>query len=114
MVIILINIGNLASTVFYLKVRGHFSVGASTVIFGVFGGLLSYMTINWKTLGAIRGQICCILGLILFIGILSSISPNVDIAGHLGGLVGGYICGIGLFPGIKPKPKIFMLVSIAC
>jgi membrane associated rhomboid family serine protease len=72
------------------------------------------MTINWTTLGAIRQQICCILGIILCISILSSFSGNVDFAGHIGGLVGGYLCGIAVFPGIRPKSPKFSIVGSCC
>lgn len=59
------------------------------------------MTINWKTLGRMRGQLCCIIGLITFISILMSLDGTVDLAGHLGGMVGGYTSGLALFPGIR-------------
>lgn len=81
-------------------------MGASTIIFGTFGGLIAYMTINWKTLGQMRSQLCCIIGMITFISILMSLDGTVDLAGHLGGLVGGYTCGLAIFPGIEPKNKL--------
>lgn len=30
-------------------------------------------------------------------------------AGHLGGLAGGLTFGLAAFPGIKPKPKLFVI-----
>ncbi len=102
--------GNITSATFIGK--NTISVGASTVIFGCYGGLVSYMIINWKTLGRIRSQLCCMVGIILFISILTSFSDSVDLAGHLGGLVGGITCGLGIFPGIKPKLKAFTFVGL--
>jgi membrane associated rhomboid family serine protease len=51
------------------------------------------------------------LGIILFISIFSSLSGNVDFAGHIGGLLGGYLCGLAIFPGIRPKPKNFIIIG---
>lgn len=99
--------GNITSATFIAK--NTISVGASTVIYGCYGGLIAYMIINWKTLGKMRSQLCCIIGIILFISIFMSLGGNVDLAGHLGGLVGGVTCGLGIFPGIKPKLKAFTI-----
>ena len=63
------------------------------------------MTINWKTLGQMRSQLCCVIGIITVISVLMSLDGTVDMAGHLGGLVGGYVCGLAIFPGIQPKSK---------
>ncbi len=41
-----------------------------------------------------------------------SLTGKVDLAGHLGGLAGGLTSALALFPGIKPKPKQFMLAGI--
>lgn len=89
------------------------SAGASTVIFGTLGGLLAYMTINWNTLGRIRSQLCCIVGIITFISVIMSLGGSVDLAGHLGGMVGGYTCSLAIFPGIRPKPKQLMIGGAA-
>ncbi len=102
-------LGNIASSLF--NKLGVISVGASTIIFGTFGGLLAYMTINWKTLGRYRQQLCCIVGLLTVISILMSLDGTVDLAGHLGGMVGGYTGGLALFPGIKPKPRVMTMVG---
>jgi hypothetical protein len=69
------------------------------------------MIINWKTLGNLRSQLCCIIGLITFMGILMSFDGTTDMAGHLGGLFGGLTSGIAIFPGIQPKNKKFSFVG---
>lgn len=40
-----------------------------------------------------------------------SLDGTVDLAGHLGGMVGGYTGGLALFPGIKPKPRVMTMVG---
>lgn len=87
------------------------SVGASTIIYGVFGALLAYMTINWQSLGAIRNQICCIVAMIIIFTVLFSLDSSVDFGGHLGGFIGGYLSGIMLFPGIRPKNNYLTLAG---
>lgn len=74
------------------------SVGSSTMIFGVFGCLLGYMTLNWSYLGYIRSQLCCIIGFILFFSILFSFSSGVDAAAHFGGMIAGYCATLAFFP----------------
>lgn len=85
------------------------SVGASTIIYGVFGGLIAYMIINWNALGAIRSQLCCIIGIIIFFSIIFSLGDKVDFAGHMGGLLCGLLSGLALFPGIRDKNKFIAL-----
>lgn len=106
--------GSITSAVF-LK-PSNISVGASTVIFGVFGGLIAYLAINWTTLGSagqLRSQLCCIIGVLTVISILMSFDSSIDLAGHLGGMVGGFTSGIALFPGIKQKHKAFFIGGCA-
>lgn len=101
-----VNSGNASSAIFLKNSKAlAISVGASGAIFGVLGGLIAYMIINWKVLGRIRSQLCCIVGLITFILLFSSMGQGVDSAAHLGGLFGGLACGLALFPGIKEKKK---------
>lgn len=88
------------------------SVGSSTMIFGVLGAFVGYMTLNWNTLGQIRSQLCCIIGLILFMSILFSFSSGVDAAGHFGGLIGGYFTTLAVFPAIGEKHKYFVAGGI--
>ena len=69
------------------------------------------MIINWKTLGQIRSQLCCIVGILTVISIIMSLDGSVDLAGHLGGMAGGLASGVAIFPGIRPKPKPFMIAG---
>ncbi|WP_027407798.1 rhomboid family intramembrane serine protease [Anoxybacteroides tepidamans] len=77
--------GTLASFLFTTSL----SAGASGAIFGLFGALLYFGTVHrhlfFQTMGAnIIGLVALNLGLGLLI-------PNIDNAGHIGGLIGGFL-----------------------
>lgn len=103
-------IGCIASFTF----SSNLSAGASGAIYGCFGALLYiwliYPKLFFKTLG--RNLIT-----ILVLNIVISVTiPGIDLAGHLGGLVGGFIAtGIVHFPK-KKKPltqMIFLFLGMA-
>jgi membrane associated rhomboid family serine protease len=78
------------------------TVGASGAVFGLFGALLILQLSRgispWDT-----G-----LGTILVLNLLITfLVPNISIGGHLGGLIGGALCGLGLFgvPRGSPGPR---------
>lgn len=72
------------------------------------------MIINWKTLGPIRSQLCCIIGIITVMSVLMSLDGTTDLAGHLGGMFGGLTSGLAIFPGIQPKRKFLALGGAVC
>lgn len=82
-------------------VNTGWSVGASGAIFGLLGSLL-YFGYHYRLyLGSVlKTQIIPILILNLGIGF---IIPNIDMAGHIGGLVGGILSTMAL--GIEKKTK---------
>ena len=84
------------------------SAGSSTVIFGVLGVYVAYMFMNWEALAELRTQLCCIIGIIVFLSIISSFSTGVDYLGHLGGIIGGFFLSLAAFPTILPKKKWVM------
>ena len=78
--------GNLLSIGFHADT---FSVGASGAIFGLFGALLYFGYTYRGYIGSIiRSQILPIIIYNLFIGFLI---PGIDMAAHVGGLVGGVL-----------------------
>ena len=89
--------GSLLSSV----VNAGWSVGASGAIFGLLGSLV-YFGYHYRLyLGSVlKSQILPILILNLAIGF---IIPNIDVAGHIGGLVGGILSTMAL--GIEKKTK---------
>ncbi|KAB2338516.1 rhomboid family intramembrane serine protease [Cytobacillus depressus] len=100
--------GSLASFIF----SPTLSAGASGAIFGCFGALLYFGVINprlfFRTLGL---NIIVILVINLIFGFTMS---NIDNAGHIGGLIGGFLAtGIVHFPKQK-KPFlqiIFLIIA---
>ncbi|TLS34902.1 rhomboid family intramembrane serine protease [Pseudalkalibacillus caeni] len=99
-------IANVAA--FYLEDPYFSHVGASGAIFGLFGIYL-YMAINRKELidQANSQLILTILGIGL---IMTFISPNINILGHLFGLIGGAVLAPLLLVGAKrfySRPTVY-------
>lgn len=74
------------------------SAGASGAVFGVFGALLAYMTVERgsippATLNRLRVSSSTFVVYSLFYGFLQS---GIDNAAHLGGLAGGFVMGLAL------------------
>lgn len=74
------------------------SAGASGAIFGVYGALLGVLvrrssTIPVEALSSLRSSGLSFVGFNLFYGMMH---PNIDSAAHLGGLAGGFLCGLVL------------------
>ena len=70
------------------------SVGASGAIYGIFGAFAALVYYTRHLFPQLK-QI--ILPLIVISVIMSFITPNINIAAHLGGLVAGFILGIVYF-----------------
>lgn len=96
--------GALLSMIF---LKGNASVGASGAIFGLMGSLV-YFGYHYRVyLGtALKSQI---IPLIVFNLLLGFMLNNVDLAGHIGGLIGGYLITMGL--GLKYKSSNFEKVN---
>ena len=67
-----------------------FTVGASGAIFGILGAALVFERQGVHVLGGAALSII-VLNLVLTFAV-----PNISIGGHIGGLVGGAICGLAL------------------
>mmetsp|Transcript_25194 Transcript_25194/g.18991 ORF Transcript_25194/g.18991 Transcript_25194/m.18991 type:complete len:265 (-) Transcript_25194:29-823(-) len=85
--------------------RNEISVGASTAIYGLIGGFLSLIVVNWKAFDRHPEIRCCIIIMIVFIlvfGLLFALGVNldtdtvqgVDVYGHLGGFLTGTFVGM--------------------
>ncbi|MGM0874260.1 MAG: rhomboid family intramembrane serine protease [Bacillota bacterium] len=80
------------------------SAGASGAIFGCFGALLYIGVHNRKVFFRTMGSnLLVIIGINLAIGF---VIPNIDNAGHIGGLVGGFLAALIVQ---LPKQKHFLL-----
>src|SRR5215813_8268653 len=75
------------------------SAGASGAIFGLYGGLLAFLVrhraMQHTSLAALRTNTLAFLGYNLVYGF---IQQGIDMAAHLGGLAGGFVCGFVLMP----------------
>lgn len=70
------------------------SVGASGAIFGIFGAFSALVYYTRRTMPQLK-QI--IMPLVVISVIITFLSPNVNIASHLGGLVTGFLLGLSYF-----------------
>lgn len=74
------------------------SAGASGAVFGVCGALLGFLTLRRDTipvhvLKSLRGSLVAFVAYNVVFGLAI---PAIDMAAHLGGLVGGFACGLVL------------------
>jgi len=83
--------------------KNTLTIGASTAIFGILGGYVAYLIINWRTLekyGPARQVITCIVIVLVLISFMVSVGPGVNVLAHLGGFIGGILISLALLPGI--------------
>ena len=95
--------------------RNALTVGASTALFGILGGFIAYLIINWTALepySQIRSSLTCTIGVIIFVALLFSIGSSIDAIAHIGGLLGGLFMSLALLPGILPKATILTYVGV--
>ena len=83
------------------------NVGASICCFGIMGAMIAFYIINWKGLGKIFGvnNKCLIvffptMMIFLSLFILSIDDTEINICGHIGGLIFGFFLGLVF---IRPK-----------
>ncbi|WP_226673136.1 rhomboid family intramembrane serine protease [Rossellomorea aquimaris] len=99
--------GTLASFLF----TSNLSAGASGAIFGCFGALLYFGVLHPSTFFRTMGP--NIIGVILLNLALGFSLPGIDNAGHLGGLIGGFlVAGIVSLPhNVRPLRQVSFLVG---
>ncbi|GAB4860143.1 Retinoblastoma-like protein 1 [Ancistrocladus abbreviatus] len=88
--------GNILSALF---IQSSISVGASGALFGLLGGMLSELIINW-TIYANKLAAFSTLVLIIVINLAMGILPHVDNFAHIGGFIAGFLLGFVLL--IRP------------
>lgn len=84
--------GNVVTFVFQEGM--YASVGASGAIFGIFGAFAALVYYTRRTMPQLK-QI--IMPLIIISVIITFLSPNVNSASHLGGLITGFLLGLSYF-----------------
>ena len=76
------------------------SMGASTAIFGLFGGMVGFLLLNWHKLPQeSRGYLACIVGFIVIMNFMfgagnSRKGGSSDMLAHVGGLMAGVCLGM--------------------
>lgn len=95
--------------------RTQVTVGSSTAIFGVLGGLIAYLIINWIALekyGNVRSTLCCIIGILVVFSLLFSIGSSIDAIAHIGGLIGGILISLAILPAMEEKSRILTMIGL--
>mmetsp|Transcript_21105 Transcript_21105/g.47327 ORF Transcript_21105/g.47327 Transcript_21105/m.47327 type:complete len:454 (-) Transcript_21105:116-1477(-) len=71
------------------------AVGASTAGFGLIGVWLAEILLSWEILGPARERtILWIVFMLISVTTMSTMTPNMDLVGHLGGALGGFLLSI--------------------
>merc|ERR1740121_879910 len=71
------------------------AVGASTSGFGLIGVWLAEILLSWEILGPARERtIIWIVFMLISVTTMSSMTPNMDLVGHLGGALGGFLLSV--------------------
>ncbi|KAE9585704.1 hypothetical protein Lal_00009783 [Lupinus albus] len=91
--------GSLVSALF---IQSGISVGASGALFGLLGGMLSELLMNW-TIYANKCAALLTLIVIVVINLAVGILPHVDNFAHIGGFVSGFLLGCVFL--IRPQFK---------
>lgn len=84
--------GNMAT--FVLQDGSYASVGASGAIYGIFGAFAALVYYTRRTMPQLKQVI---MPLIIISVIITFLSPNINVAGHLGGLITGFLLGLSYF-----------------
>lgn len=71
------------------------AVGASTAGFGLIGVWLAEILLSWEILGPARERtVIWIVFMLISVTTMSSMTPNMDLFGHLGGALGGFLLAL--------------------
>ncbi|QCR33980.1 rhomboid family intramembrane serine protease [Lysinibacillus sp. SGAir0095] len=84
--------GNMAT--FVLQDGMYASVGASGAIYGIFGAFAALVYYTRRTMPQLKQVI---MPLIIISVIITFISPNINVTGHIGGLITGFLLGLSYF-----------------
>jgi membrane associated rhomboid family serine protease len=88
----------ISGSVLSFMITHGLSAGASTSLFGLFGALVVFFYKQRALLGDFGRQRLISLGFTLVINIFISLSPGIDMWGHVGGFLGGLILAWFLCP----------------
>ncbi|GAU79757.1 rhomboid family intramembrane serine protease [Fusibacter sp. 3D3] len=102
-------ISGLVGSAFSFLLVPNTSVGASGAIFGLFGANLYLYFVNPQAYKRIFGtDFLILIGINL---VISFVRPNIDVVGHIAGLVAGFIAafGVGIYHEKTFTPKRLLL-----
>ena len=102
--------GTILSAIFLPE---YITVGASGGIFGLIGGCISDIFMNWNLLfnqfvnekgtRLSHARVLLVLAIDIVVNCLIGLTPFVDNFTHLGGMVYGFLCGLGTIQLVAPK-----------
>ena len=102
--------GTILSAIFLPE---YITVGASGGIFGLIGACISDIFMNWKLLfdqfvnekgtRLSHARVLLVLAVDIVVNCLIGLTPFVDNFTHLGGMVYGFLCGLGTIQLVSPK-----------
>jgi rhomboid protease GluP len=95
-------LSGISGVVFSLAFNAYPSVGASGAIFGLLGALSMFLYMNRGLFGPAGGMQLRQLLLVGALNLLISLSPGIDLWGHVGGLVAGAGCTALFGPKLVP------------
>lgn len=95
-------LSGISGVVFSLAFNPYPSVGASGAIFGLLGALSMFLYLNRGLFGPRGGMQLRQLLLVGALNLLISLSPGIDLWGHVGGLVAGAGCTALFGPRLIP------------
>jgi membrane associated rhomboid family serine protease len=95
-------LSGIGGVVFSLAFSPAASVGASGAIFGLLGALATFLYLHRPVFGPAGGMMLRQLVIVGALNLFASLSPGIDLWGHVGGLVTGVTCALYFGPRLVP------------
>ena len=83
--------------------KGIPSVGASGAIFGLYGAGLAFVLMKVVPIYGRRVLLLYFLAFIAYNVVIGFFTTGVDNAGHIGGVLSGFLIGMGMVPFLKKE-----------
>jgi rhomboid protease GluP len=95
-------LSGVSGVIFSLAFSPALSVGASGAIFGLLGALATFLYLHRPVFGPRGGMMLRQLLIVGALNLFASLSPGIDMWGHVGGLVAGVACTLYFGPRLVP------------
>jgi len=95
-------LSGVSGVIFSLAFSPAASVGASGAIFGLLGALATFLYLHRPVFGPAGGMMLRQLVIVGALNLFASLSPGIDLWGHVGGLVSGVACTLYFGPRLVP------------